>query len=64
MFCLYHIQEYTSYIFLQPPQPHDVTATFVEIVGTVVDASTIKLLTCIDMGSKLGGSQPFPSRYD
>ncbi|KAF8462088.1 replication factor A protein 3 [Russula ochroleuca] len=36
-----------------PPQPHDVTATFVEVVGTVVDASTIKLLTCIDMGSKL-----------
>lgn len=44
---------------LQPPQSHDVTATFVEIVGTVVDASTIKLLTCIDMGSKLGGSLLF-----
>ena len=47
------------YFSLQPPQPHDVTATFVEIVGTVVDASTIKLLTCIDMGSKLGGSHIF-----
>jgi hypothetical protein len=46
-------------LFLQPPAPHDVTATFVEIVGTVVDASTIKLLTCINMGSTLGGSPPF-----
>ena len=44
----------THSLSVQPPQPHDVTATFVEIVGTVVDASTIKLLTCIDMGSKLG----------
>jgi len=43
------------HLSLQPPQPHDVTATFVEIVGTVVDASTIKLLTCINMGSQLGG---------
>ena len=38
----------------QPPQAHDVIATFVEIVGTVVDATTIKLLTCINMGSQLG----------
>jgi hypothetical protein len=41
--------------FLQPPQVHDVTATYVEIVGTVVDQSTIKLLTCINFGSQLGG---------
>jgi len=47
------------YLSLQPPQSHDVTATFVEVVGTVVDASTIKLLTCINMGSKLGGSYLF-----
>lgn len=39
---------------LQPPQAHDVTDTFVEIVGTVIDATTIKFLTCINMGSKLG----------
>lgn len=39
---------------LQPPQAHDVTATFVEIVGTVVDATTVKLLTCINLGSQLG----------
>ncbi|KAN0108959.1 hypothetical protein V8E52_009742 [Russula decolorans] len=36
-----------------PPQAHDVTATFVEIVGTVVDATTVKLLTCINMGAQL-----------
>jgi hypothetical protein len=49
---------------LQPPQAHDVTATFVEIVGTVVDATTMKLLTCINLGSQLGGG-PYlsTSRY-
>lgn len=36
-----------------PPQTHDVKATFVEIVGTVVDATTVKLLTCINLGSQL-----------
>ncbi|KAI9458629.1 replication factor A protein 3 [Lactarius psammicola] len=36
-----------------PPQPHDVTDTFVEIIGNVVDASTIKFMTCINMGPKL-----------
>ncbi|KAH9171322.1 hypothetical protein EDB89DRAFT_1971945 [Lactarius sanguifluus] len=36
-----------------PPQPHNVTDTFVEIIGTVVDASTIKFMACINMGSKL-----------
>jgi hypothetical protein len=45
---------------LQPPQAHDVTATFVEIVGTVVDATTIKLLTCINLGSQLGGRYLIP----
>jgi replication factor A3 len=40
----------------QPPQVHDVTDTFVEIIGTVVNASTIKLMACINMGSKLGTS--------
>lgn len=47
---------------IQPPQPHDVTATFVEVIGTVVDASTIKLLTSIDMGSKLGELSSLSSR--
>jgi len=36
-----------------PPQAHGVTDTFVEIVGSVVDASTIKHMACINMGSKL-----------
>ncbi|KAH8979876.1 hypothetical protein EDB83DRAFT_2537158 [Lactarius deliciosus] len=36
-----------------PPQPHNVTDTFVESIGTVVDASTIKFMACINMGSKL-----------
>ncbi|KAI9507604.1 replication factor A protein 3 [Russula earlei] len=36
-----------------PPQTHGVTDTFVEIVGTVVDASTIKHMVCINMGSDL-----------
>jgi hypothetical protein len=43
-----------AYVSFQPPQVHDVTATFVEIVGTVVDATTVKLLTCINLGSQLG----------
>ena len=42
---------------LQPSQAHDVTATFVGIVRTVVYTSTIKLSTYINMGSKLGGSR-------
>lgn len=37
----------------QPPQPHNVTDTFVEIIGNVVDASTIKFMACINMGPKL-----------
>ena len=42
------------------PQVHDATATIVENGGTDVDAaSTIELLTCINMGSKLGGSHLF-----
>ena len=38
----------------QTPQPHNVTDTFVEIIGTAVDASTIKFMACINMGPKLG----------
>lgn len=42
------------------PQVHDTTATIVENGGTDVDAaSTIELLTRINMGSKLGGSHLF-----
>ncbi|KAI0277956.1 replication factor A protein 3 [Russula aff. rugulosa BPL654] len=41
------------YVLSFPPQAHDVTATFVEIVGTAVDATTVKLLTCINLGSQL-----------
>jgi hypothetical protein len=50
---------------LQPPQLHEVTAAFVEIVGTVVDATTIKLLTCINLGSQLCGDSPisFPPHH-
>ena len=40
----------------QPPQPHNVTDTFVEIIGNTVDASTIKFMACINMGPKLGAS--------
>ncbi|KAI0250607.1 replication factor A protein 3 [Lactifluus subvellereus] len=36
-----------------PPQVHNVTDTFVEIIGTPVDASTIKFMACINMGPKL-----------
>ena len=35
-------------------QVDDVTAIYVEIVGTVVDTTTIKLLQCINFGSRLG----------
>ena len=45
---------------LQPPQAHDVTATFVEVVGTAIDATTVKLLTCINMGAQLGGGLYLP----
>lgn len=40
----------------QPSQPHEVTDTFSEIIGTVVDASTIKFIARINMGPKLGAS--------
>ena len=30
------------------------TDTFVEVVGSVVDASTVKMLACTNMGSSLG----------
>lgn len=36
-----------------PPQLHNVTDTFVEIIGTAVDASTVKFMACINMGPKL-----------
>ncbi len=41
---------------LQPPVTHGVTDTYVEIVGSVVDASTLNFMTCINMGSQLGAS--------
>ncbi|KAH9981618.1 replication factor A protein 3 [Russula compacta] len=41
-------------VLLPPPsQPHEVTDTFVEVIGTVVDASTIKFVARINMGLKL-----------
>ncbi|KAF8267531.1 hypothetical protein EI94DRAFT_1661936 [Lactarius quietus] len=45
-----------SFRFSQPPQLHNVTDTFVEIIGNVQDASTIKFMACINMGPKLGVS--------
>jgi len=36
-----------------PPVTHGVTDTYVEIVGSVVDASTLNYMTCINMGSEL-----------
>ncbi|KAI0298719.1 replication factor A protein 3 [Multifurca ochricompacta] len=37
----------------QHPQSHNVTDTFVEIIGTIVNPSTIKFMACINMGSNL-----------
>ncbi|ETW77943.1 hypothetical protein HETIRDRAFT_411186 [Heterobasidion irregulare TC 32-1] len=36
-----------------PPTGSNLTDTFVEVVGSVVDASTVKMLACTNMGSSL-----------
>ncbi|PSR73991.1 hypothetical protein PHLCEN_2v10222 [Hermanssonia centrifuga] len=32
----------------------DVTSSYVEIIGTVLDVDTMKMMACIDMGEDLG----------
>ncbi|KAI0266077.1 replication factor A protein 3 [Gloeopeniophorella convolvens] len=36
-----------------PPQMHNVTATYVEVVAEVVDAATLKFMACINLGPTL-----------
>ena len=38
--------------------------SYIEVVGRVIDANTVQMLTFINMGDDLGGSFPFFSVYN
>jgi hypothetical protein len=41
-------------VYCKIPNMKEELATFVKIVGKVIDESTISFLTCVDLGSELG----------
>ena len=41
-------------MYCKIPNVKEGLATFVKIVGKVIDESTISFLTCVDLGSKVG----------